>query len=993
MTDERRERISYYSFAAGVGILLLLNWLGIFQTIFGINTAIIITLLAGYKTFYGSMQALLEKRISADIALCVAVVAALLVGEYLAAAEAMFIVLVGEGLESYAAERTTAAIERFVEQLPRTAVVLREEGERVVPTGELYPGEIILVRSGERIPADGVIESGSSAIDESSINGEPFPQEKKPGDEVFSGTLNHNALIKIRVTRSGADTTLAQVAELVKQASERRSPVERTADRYAKYFLPALLLSAALTYAFTRDWVRTVSVLIVACPCALILATPTAMVAAIGGLARRGILVRGADVLERAAKTDVLVFDKTGTVTEGKAEISQVLAAGITADELVALAASAEHASGHPLARAIVREAGRRNLSPRASVNAEVIPGRGALSYVDGRRILAGNADFLRENGVSGFESFVTDADEQGATPVLIADSGVFRGAILFRDHLRQGAVQALAALREAGLTDQRIFTGDRRRAASMIAQELGIIHLEAGLLPAQKVEQIEKLQGQGHRPAMAGDGLNDAAALATANVGIAMAGASDVTAEAADVVYLPHSLDRLPEFFSVSRRAVRTAWQNIFLFAGLFNAAAVVCAATGRIGPVGAAVTHQLSSFLVMMNSLRLLHVASAGEWKERLAALGQRIPFGRVVGQSLNGAIAWVSLRIEHFEFSSLAARFVALWPLIRKPLLYKAVALYALSGLYMLRPEEVGVVQRFGRKLPSDRQPGLHYKLPWPIDTLTRVRAERVRVVEIGFRSNASGRGVGEPAAYEWNVQHRTGRFQSIPEESLMLSGDQNMLELNATVHYIPQQPDDFLFHQIDADLTVRSAAESVMQGIVTSSSLDDVMTHNRREIENTARGQLQARLDRYGAGVRVLQVKLEDVHPSIEVVDAFREVSDAFEEKSRLINEAEGYSNEQIALARGNAAAQLQNANAFSIGRIARAGGDASRFEAAAAAWRKAPDVTSSRLYLETVEQVLPGRNKLIVDKTKSKRQLYLLENGVSLPNGIRPLPPE
>ncbi|MEA2262085.1 MAG: P-type Cu+ transporter, partial [Acidobacteriaceae bacterium] len=386
MTNERRERLLYYSFAAGVGILLLLNWLGIFQTIFGINTAIIITLLAGYKTFYGSMQALLEKRISADIALCVAVVAALLVGEYLAAAEAMFIVLVGEGLESYAAERTTAAIERFVEQLPRTAVVLREGGERIVPTSELHPGEIILVRSGERIPADGIIESGFSSIDESSINGEPLPQEKKPGDEVFSGTLNQNVLLKIRVTRSGSDTTLAQVAELVRQASERQSPVERTADRYAKYFLPALLLSAALTYTLTRDWVRTVSVLIVACPCALILATPTAMVAAIGGLARRGILVRGADVLERAAKTDVLVFDKTGTVTEGRVKISQVLAAGVTADELISLAASAEHASAHPLARAIVSEAGRRNLAPRPPENAEIIPGRGALGYVNGRR-------------------------------------------------------------------------------------------------------------------------------------------------------------------------------------------------------------------------------------------------------------------------------------------------------------------------------------------------------------------------------------------------------------------------------------------------------------------------------------------------------------------------------------------------------------------------------------------------------------------------------
>jgi Cu+-exporting ATPase len=566
-----------------------------------------------------------------------------------------------------------------------------------------------------------------------------------------------------------------------------------------------------------------------------------------------------------------------------------------------------------------------------------------------------------------------------------VADSGQFRGAILFRDHIRDGAPEALFALRELGLNDQRIFTGDRKRAGELIAHEVGISHLEAGLLPAQKVELLEKLRSQGHKPAMAGDGLNDAAALATAYIGIAMAGASDITAEAADVVYLPHSLERLPELFRVSRSAVRTAWQNIFLFAGVFNATAVLLAATGKIGPVGAAVTHQLSSFLVMMNSLRLLHVSSAGEWTQRLVAKWQQLPFGR--------GIRWVREKVEHFEFSALAGRFVVLWPRMRKPLLYKAIALYALSGIYMLSTDEVGVVQRFGRKQLPDRQAGLHYKLPWPIDTLTRVRAQRVRVVEIGFRSNARGNGVGEPVAYEWNVQHRTGRFQAIPEESLMLSGDQNMLELNATVHYIPEHPDDFLFRQVDPDVTVRSAAEAVIQSVVTSSSLDDVMTRNRRAIESTAREQLQARLTRYGAGVRVLQVKLEDVHPSVEVVDAFREVSDAFEEKSRLINEAQGYSNEQIALARGNAVAALQNANAFMAGRATRAAGDASRFDSAAAAYRLAPEVTSSRLYLETVEQVLPGKTKLIVDKTTNKRQLYLLQNGVQLPNGIRPLPPE
>jgi cation transport ATPase len=304
MEEERRQQVLYYSFAGFIGAFLLLNWLGIFKTIFGIDTAIIITLLAGYKTFYNSLSALLEKRISADIALCVAVIAALLTGEYLAAAEAMFIVLVGEGLESYAAGRTTTTIESFVEELPRNAAILRDGTEAGIKAELLVPGDLILVRAGERIPADGTIEHGYSHVDERTITGEPLPKEKKPGDEVFSGTLNGNAVLCIRVSRSGPETTISRVIALVEEAQERRSPVERLADRYARFFLPALLLSAALTFYFTRDWTRAVSVLIAACPCALILAMPAAMVAAIGGLARCGILVRGPAVLERAAKTD-----------------------------------------------------------------------------------------------------------------------------------------------------------------------------------------------------------------------------------------------------------------------------------------------------------------------------------------------------------------------------------------------------------------------------------------------------------------------------------------------------------------------------------------------------------------------------------------------------------------------------------------------------------------------------------------------------------------
>src|SRR5215472_6175555 len=377
MDEDRQERIRYYTFAAFVGALLLLNWLGIFKTIFGLDTAIAVTLLAGYKTFYNSISALLERRISADIALCIAVIAALSAGEYLAAAEAMFIVLVGEGLESYAAGRTAAAIGRFVEQMPRRARRLRDGAEEEVDASALEPGDLILVRAGERLPADGMIDAGASAVDESSITGEPLPREKSAGDEVFSGSLNGGGLLRIQVSRAGKETTLARVVQLVKEAEERRAPVERLADRAARYFLPALLLAAALTFYFTRDWMRTVSVLIVACPCALILATPTAMVAAIGGLARRGILVRGASVLQLAAKIDTVVFDKTGTITEGKFEIVHILALDRSDNELLALAAAAESASAHPLARVVVAEAARRGVGVLSPEHATAIPGLG----------------------------------------------------------------------------------------------------------------------------------------------------------------------------------------------------------------------------------------------------------------------------------------------------------------------------------------------------------------------------------------------------------------------------------------------------------------------------------------------------------------------------------------------------------------------------------------------------------------------------------------
>lgn len=968
MDQEQRERLQYYGFAAVVGVLLLLNLTGVWKTFFGIDTAAIVTVLAGYRTFYNAISALLEKQINADLALCIAVIAALSVGEYLAAAEAMFIILVGEGLESYAAGRTEAAIRGFVEQLPRRARVLRDGAEVEVDVASLMEGDVVVVRAGERITADGVVSLGTSSVDESTITGESLPRDKQAGDEVYSGTLNGNGLLQIRVARAGQETTLARVIALVEEARERQAPVQRLADRYAKYFLPALLIAGAATFYFTRDWLRTVAVLLVACPCALILATPTAMVAAIGGLARRGILVRGGTVLEQAARIDTVVFDKTGTVTEGRFEILRIVAVEGDENDLLRKAAAAESGSDHVLARVIVSEAQRRELRIPAVENARVHPGRGAECTLQGRMVRAGNAAFLVEGGIKGGTLVLEEADRAGATAVLVAENDRLLGGILLRDRIREGVPEMVAGLESLELTHLVMLTGDRKRAAEAIAREIGIPNVEAELLPEQKLERVQQWMSQGRQVAMLGDGINDAPALAAANVGVAVAGASDLTAEAADVVYMGHSLEALPKLIEVSRKAVTTAWQNILFFALLVNVSAVLAASFGVIGPKGAALTHQLSSFFVMMNSLRLLRVERRGP--SRLSKVLGWVPLDRIRTRALAAdprdwvRYAWVH-RLE--------------W---RRPAAYAALALLALNGFYIVGPDEAGVIERFGRKVSPPGEPGLHYKLPWPVEQLTRVQARRARALEIGFRSSP-GVSETEPAAYEWNVQHRSGRFQRRPEEGLVVTGDQNLIELNASIHYRLRKPEDYLFRQADGGATVRVAGESAVHAVLTTTALDDALTSGRRRVEERIRNEMQSRLDRYEAGVEVLAVRLLDVHPSLEVVDAFRDVSGAFEEKNRLINEAEGYRNEQVAIARGNAQANLTSAAGYSLGRRNRADGDASRFTQQESAFRTAPGPTELRLYLESMEQVLPGKRKLIVDANKGRRHLVLLDDGVEI----------
>ena len=970
LRDAHADRIRTFAFAGFVGFLLLLNFTGVFRTVFGIDTAAILTLVAGYRVFYHAISSLFAREISADLAIVIAVIAALAVGEYFAAAEAMFIMLIGEGLESYAGTRTKAAIQRFVETIPHHARLLRDGAEVMVDVEELQPGDLIAVRAGERIAADGVIAQGQSSIEESTITGEPLPRDKGPGDEVFSGTLNGNALLTIRVTRAGADTTLARVVRLVEDAKSRRAPVVRTADRYARYFLPAILLIAGATFYFTRDWLRTVSVLIVACPCALILATPAAMVAAIGGMARRGILVRGGSVIEAAARVDGILFDKTGTLTEGRFAIIDIVTDGRSEEDLLALAAAAEGASDHVLARVIVDEALRRGLAIPAGTEARVLPGRGAECILNGVTVRAGNAGYLAENGVQLAHAAMERADGYGATAVLVAQGDRFAGAILLRDRVREGAAEAVRSLEQLGIAPLAMLTGDRRRAAEAIARETGIANVEADLLPEEKLARVRAHAQHGRKVAMVGDGINDAPALSAAGLGIAVSGAADITAEAADVVYLGHSLERLPKLFEVSRQAVTIVWQNIILFAGLVNLISVGLAWSGTIGPMGAAITHQVASLLVMLNSLRLLRVERSGP---------SRFVMGTRLRALTHEAKHWVS----HIDPKSAFDRIVENRRRFYRPAAYTAAALFVLNGFYIVQPQDEAILERLGRRVAPNRGPGLHYKLPWPVDKIRVLPAKRIQTVEVGFRSGAP-RTDAEPVSYEWNVQHRSGRFERKAEESLFLTGDQNMIEMNATVHFRLRRPEDWVYRHTDAEVTVRAAAESVLHEATTGQPIDALLTTGRAAVEGSVRDGLQRLLDRYNAGVEVLQVRFLDVHPSLEVVSAFRDVAGASEEKNRVMNEAEGYRNERVALARGNAEALLQGAQAHSAGRKNRSHGDASRFIQTEQGFRAGPASNETRLYLETLEQVLPGKRKLIVDSSKGRRHLLLADDGVLIP---------
>ena len=554
--------------------------------------------------------------IKADVLVSLALIAAVLIGEDFAAGEVAFIMQLGALLEDVTVARARAGIEKLVHLTPQTARLLLPDGESIVPAGQVRVGDRLRVLPGESIPVDGVITSGQTSINQAVMTGESLPVDKTVGDEVSSGTVNQYGAFEMRATKVGEDSSIQRMIRLVQSADAGKARIVGQADRWATWIVVVALTAAALTWLITGEIIRAVTILVVFCPCALVLATPTAIMAAIGNATRHGFLVREGDALERLAAVRRIAFDKTGTLTYGTPRVVAVASAlaGLDRAGLYALAAGAEQLSEHPLGKAVVagyREENSGEIAPAESF--EMLPGRGVSAVVDGRRVLAGNPQLLADHGVA----VSPDAErqrllEEGATMIYVAADGVFAGYLALSDTLRAESAATIAALEAAGVRPV-LLTGDHESAAGAIAARLGIREVRAGCLPEDKLEEIGRWQRDGVHVCMIGDGVNDAPALKKADVGIAMGGVgSDIAVEAADIALVDDEVKELPHLMALSRRMMSTIRMNLTFSMGL-NFLAIFLAMAGTLNPVVGALVHNAGSVAVILNSALLL------KWRRR--------------------------------------------------------------------------------------------------------------------------------------------------------------------------------------------------------------------------------------------------------------------------------------------------------------------------------------------------------------------------------------
>ncbi len=999
------------------------------QAPFGYRLALWGALLGGARILYHTLDGLFSGRVGADLALTIACLGAIVLGEHQTAGLVVLIALIGESLEGYTVDYARRALRASFALQPLQAHLCDSNGERDVDIGSLKVGDLVAIRPGERLPVDGVVVAGKSTVDESTLTGEATPVDKSVDHPVTAGTLNQFGGLQVRVVRVGEDTTLAKITAVVQQAVAKKSSGERLADRLARAFLPAVLIAAAFTLISWRiasgswqdGWLPALAVLVVACPCPLVLATPCAVLATLAGLARRGVVVKGSTVLERLANVDTIAFDKTGTLTQGAMTVAGMHPVeGVTAQELLGVAASAERRSEHLLARVLVQAAEMAKLAVPAPYEFTTHPGAGVVATIrstalasvfpaisDPPRmvtIIVGTVDLLEEHGVAvpdTVRQLGHETSAAGQTTLLVAVDGRCLGVIGVRDTIRAETRSVLDALQKEGVSRWALLTGDRAAPAAALLRELPpFAHVAAEQSPAGKAAWVTAQQAEGHRVAMMGDGVNDAAALATAMVGLVVVRpGADLAAEAGDVLLLGDPLRPLPGLIRRSRAMVQNIQQSVFWFAFGVNGLGVIASSSGWLSPVTAALFHEVASLAVMMNALRLLWGDDA-----RDVASAESTPRPAI---DWDACLAWWSP-------SAWIYRLIEQRQLVSRLFVAGCAIVWLLSQVVRLSVDEAALVTRFG-KHHATLSAGWHWRWPWPFESVTRVRPEFVHTVTLGVPAVTLSKATAD-AVIEWTSEHAAMDNAAGAATSLFLTADEVFVDISAEMHYRPTDAREFVYRGgKDVEEICRRELEAVLRELTATHRLDDWLTDARADLERQVQQRVTNRLQGLPLGIEVIDVQLLDVHPPQPVVAAYRQVSDALEDQERQKNVAEAIAARTLISAVGSelssdgagveitsavwqswleepasrlsgaVAAQLESAALAATEHRQRASASADRLQQLHGPYRAAPDLASVILYWDRITPVLAKRPLVLMDpKAVGKQQWWMIEGTPSSP---------
>jgi len=611
------------------GIFLLISWFGLLKDILPFDPAIISIVISGTPILLEAAEGLITRfDLKTNVLVSIALIASVAIGEYFAAAEIAVIMMIGEILEDRTVRKSQESVKKLIRLTPQTARIMSPAGEKEISIEQVKIGDIILVRPGESIPVDGIIVKGHTSINQSIITGESIPIDKTVGDEAFVGTLNQLGAIEIKATKVGGDTSLAKLIRLVKESEDKKAPVVRITDRVATVVVPLAVLASIVTYLMTRDITRLVTILVVFCPCALVLATPTAIIAGIGNASRKGILIKSGEALENAGRIDTVAFDKTGTVTNGNPEVIDIISLNSRYDEdtVLSLASAAEKFSEHPLGKSVYVKAKEMSLNVAEPQKFKINPGKGVTALINGKNVMVGNQKMIETTEEQS--QFIKSYENQGKTVLIVAVENSVIGLITVADKIKNKSPETIQQLKEMGINKILLITGDNKNVAHSIAKQVGIKDVYAEQLPEGKVHVIEDQLKNNNKVCMVGDGINDAPALAISNVSVAMGAlGADVAIESSDISLMSDDISKIPELIDLSKKVMGTI--NINIAAPiLINFAAIILAAFGIIGPVAGALIHNLGSVLVVANSSRLIKYRTNHSSPKKIKNLNMHYP-----------------------------------------------------------------------------------------------------------------------------------------------------------------------------------------------------------------------------------------------------------------------------------------------------------------------------------------------------------------------------